>query len=130
MDKCIPEPNSGCWLWIGGTSTNRYGIFRAISLGRKTALAHRFAYEAFNGPIPEGKEIDHKCNNRTCVNPDHLTAVVHLENCQRYNSSIKHCPRGHEYTSENTRIQTSREGYQLRHCRTCDNARQRKRWPQ
>lgn len=52
MDKFIPEPNSGCWLWLGGTD-GVYGYGKARHNGRQ-AQAHRVSYELFKGPIPGG----------------------------------------------------------------------------
>ena len=49
----------------------------------KKELAHRIAYEAANGPIPEGMVLDHLCRSRNCVNPDHLEVVTHAENQRR-----------------------------------------------
>jgi hypothetical protein len=45
--------------------------------------AHRWAYEHFVGPIPEGLEIDHGCFVHACVNPGHLEPVTHQENVRR-----------------------------------------------
>lgn len=113
----IPEPNTGCWLWIGAMSFGGRGAFR-LSRPRRQVLAHRFSYEEFIGPIPEGLTVDHQCNNPCCVNPDHLKAMTQLENGRRYTQSITHCPKGHAYIPENTRIQMC-EGYKTRVCREC-----------
>jgi len=80
--KFSPEPNTGCWLWYGATGNNLgYGRFRADA--QSTGMAHRFSYEYWVGPIPEGTHIDHLCRQPACVNPDHLEPVVPRENTRR-----------------------------------------------
>ena len=70
---------STCWFYTG-TKASGYGT---ITVDGKRILAHRIMYEAVNGAIPDGKEIDHLCIIRHCVNPEHLQAVTHLENTRR-----------------------------------------------
>jgi hypothetical protein len=69
-----------CWIWTG--TTDRHGYGRVRPDGRSTG-AHRWSYEATVGPIPEGLELDHLCNNPPCVNPAHLEPVTHAENMRR-----------------------------------------------
>ncbi len=117
-----PEPNTGCWLWMGGIADKREGYGVAWYSGQRYK-AHRLTYELLVGPIPAEYTIDHKCRVRCCVNPDHLEAVTRTENVMRGEGACAkharktHCPQGHEYTPENTYL--FRTG---RHCRTCHSA--------
>lgn len=122
LSLSVPEPNSGCWLWLGRLNPDGYG-----GLGHKYS-AHRVSHEVFSGPVPEGKEIDHICGVRCCVNPQHLRAVTHRENI--YSSKgpaalcrLKTaCVRGHPLSGANL-VRTSQG---KRQCRTCQRFRQQK----
>lgn len=69
----VPEPNSGCHLWIGFTTKDGYG--RIFITGKGSAFAHRVAYETHVAPIPPGLTIDHLCGNTACINVS-MAAVV------------------------------------------------------
>lgn len=74
MSKVEKTPT--CWNWVASTSRG-YGHF---PLGGTKVLAHRYAYELWVAPIPEGLAIDHICHNRACVNPNHLRVATYKEN--------------------------------------------------
>ena len=110
------KKEAACWEWtgslMGGYKTDKYGQFS--SMGKPT-YAHRWSYTYFNGEIPKGKQIHHKCHNTKCVNPSHLEAVTQIENGLKhgktnppYLNSIKtHCKHGHPFSGDNLQIYTS-----------------------
>ncbi len=74
----VKLPESGCWLWIGSLTNNGYG---RMTFGAKTEfLAHRVSYEQKYGKIPDGKFALHKCDVKSCVNPDHIFIGTQQEN--------------------------------------------------
>ena len=88
--RVIPEPNSGCWLWLGSYTSNGYG--RCEIDGHY--LAHRYALSALH-PIPPTLTVDHRCNTTCCVNPAHLQIVTSAANSQLRSARKPTCPNGH-----------------------------------
>jgi hypothetical protein len=65
----------GCWIWQMSRNSGGYGL-KWSKEERRLMLAHRLYYQRVRGPIPDGLQIDHLCEVRACVNPQHLEAVT------------------------------------------------------
>lgn len=120
----------GCWHWTGPLSPAGYGVLDA----RGRWIAHRWAYEHFVGPIPDGFDIDHACHNpdpdcpggdaclhRRCVNPAHLEPATRRENLSRSRHTTvgrppaTECAKGHPLEGDNLYFDSDGR----RRCRTC-----------
>lgn len=114
-----------CWLWTGNLNPAGYGGFK---LARKEVRAHRFAYMALVGPVPDGLVLDHLCRVRKCVNPEHLEPVTLGENTLRgetvsaRNALVTHCPAGHPYDDGNTYHSDGRAGRRCKECTRVSSA--------
>lgn len=74
----VQRRHEGCWVWTGALQRDGYAHF--TNAAQKTISAHRFSYELHVGPIPEGMDLLHSCDTRSCINPEHLRPGTHHEN--------------------------------------------------
>jgi hypothetical protein len=134
----IPEPNTGCFIWLGNVTKLGYakmGMTRMVDGKKKLNMVsvHREAYKRFVGPIPEGMVLDHKCRMRCCVNPDHLEPVTQKENCRRGDAGNNnrfiaatrtHCRKKlHLLTPDNIVFHGK-----IRLCKACSQANKKRNW--
>ena len=89
----MPEPNTGCWIWIAASSNFGYGI---IANGRTTIGAHRVSYMIYKGIIPKGVLVCHTCDNAYCVNPEHLFLGTQIDNMRDKMAKGRHVARKSE----------------------------------
>jgi hypothetical protein len=122
-ETVLPEAVGPCVLWTGPLDADGYGK----SGSRK---APSVAWEAVNGPIPKGLELDHLCVVRACIAVPHLDLVTHRENIRRmvargnhWAQKVTHCPAGHAYADPEHGVTWSGHRY----CRTCRLAQQAER---
>lgn len=79
---------NACWVWPGSTRGRGEHKYGAITVGsrqddtKRVESTHVVMFEAVNGPVPDGLEIDHACQVKLCCNPRHLRAVTHQLNNQ------------------------------------------------
>jgi len=115
----IPEPNSGCWIWLGSLRDKKDG-YGGIHWRGRMWRTHRLVFTILKKSVSKKLDLDHTCRNRICCNPDHLEPVTRGENIRRgqgiapKNLAKTHCAKGHEYTAENTYSWGNQ-----RFCRTC-----------
>lgn len=105
-----------CIVWTAAVNGKGYAC---IGVDGRSQLAHRVAWEAERGPIPEAMTLDHLCRVRNCVNVEHLEVVSIAENLARRPRAItvgQACRNGHSILSDQD-YYTRRNG--VRECREC-----------
>lgn len=91
--------SNGCWIWYGAKAKTKWGDYGLCCLSdtNRTCRAHRWSYEYFVGPIPDGLQLDHKCRNTLCVNPEHLEPVTNRVNTTRGERSLLNVKKTSRY---------------------------------
>jgi len=93
--KCIYPDMDDCWVWAGfqyngslGYKDN-YGGIRPFKNSRRRVKAHRLSYQLFRGNLNQNENINHKCDTKYCVNPNHLEIGTHRQNGLDYHRRYK-----------------------------------------
>jgi len=126
FERHVRIMENGCHVWLGFKLKSGHGRF---GINGKTYLTHRVARHLYCGfDLDSDILILHKneCNNPSCINLDHTYEGDHSDNAKdtvknstHYQTKKTHCPKGHEYTQRNTRI----EIHGGRRCKKCDRER-------
>lgn len=102
----IEQSELGCWLWTKQLQTHGYSFIPLKTEDRVygTQLGHRISFILFRGPIKKGYVLDHLCQVKRCVNPDHLEVVTQAENNRRRDIALgkdmENFPCGHSRTGD------------------------------
>ena len=118
--------DSQCIDWWGSVRPDGYGY---IIVQGKHERAHRFIWRECFGEMAAGTVLHHKCHNKMCVNPEHLEPHSRADHNRVHGADVTRCPRGHEYTPENTYLRRDpKRGWTTRKCRACHKAQESERY--
>ncbi len=117
--KIQVDPATGCWEWTACRNRHGYG---QVKWEGQMKLAYNVIYRLLVGPVEDGKQLHHKCENPGCCNPGHLEQRTPKEHSHLHPMAPlmkelgqrRVCPRGHKYTLDNTMERTGG-----RRCLTC-----------
>lgn len=122
----IKATETGCWE--DGKRPNPKG-YRLVNYPWTPRRLHVVVWEHFIGPVPEGKDLHHNCENKLCCNPAHLEPLTDAEHLRRHRAEKwkkkrekETCSRGHLLKGDNFRWRNNR-GVRLKVCRECERRR-------
>ena len=122
------DTSGDCWMWTGFKNGQGYGRIYVPGTRNSMMPAHRASFLIHYGPFSRLDLVCHRCDNPSCVRPDHLFLGSTRDNAQDMSSKgrargqdVTHCPQGHEYTPENTYVY-EKPG-RRRYCRACMRSR-------
>lgn len=125
--KKIEKQDNGCWHFTGAIKKNGYG---SVYFRGSMKNAHRVAYILTYGNFPQELFVCHKCDNRKCINPEHLFLGTAFDNTHdmikkgRFKvREILFCKRGHPRTPDNLYIYRNNKA-----CRICRRLRKLKEY--
>ena len=122
--KVSLDPKTGCWQWAGAVSGKGYGQIQwKTNSGWRRMSVHRLVVLASELAIPHGMTIDHECENKTCVNPEHLSVVTSTKNIELYHRRNPYvlCVNGHRIEEAGVYVSNNH-----RRCKICMLAAQRR----
>jgi len=127
-DKRRVDPVTGCWNWTASLGGNGYGQIYVYAL-RRPKPAHQISWDLHNPDKPRGRLfVLHRCDNKLCVNPDHLFLGTNQDNMidardkgrLRGFSVQAMCRRGlHVFSEDNVYVHTHKNGRVQRTCKPC-----------
>lgn len=129
QNNTIPEPNTGCLLWMGSVNNKGYGTMGGGHTRIRRGYVHRIHWILIKGAIPAGMHLLHSCDTPRCCALEHLRIGTAKENAQdslargrNFWAAKTRCPRGHALD----KVYKSETRY-FRYCGTCDNLRGRRK---
>jgi hypothetical protein len=122
VDRLVKPSDDECWIWTGMVDRKGYG---RITVGGYSLSCHRFSFFIHNKYLDPDRLVCHSCDNPPCSNPSHLFLGTFSDNMKDASRKMRcsgqlrtHCPKGHEYTPENTYIHGDpKKGRQCKECR-------------